>query len=303
MKNEIRSLHLDVMGIQERVGIRLADLNDKLENLLEDKEMIQPTEMNSHMSLSSEAEYNMKLNEMLGEKLDFRVAQFDPKYDGRDSAIAAEFIARNIPQDERCVINDGRRIVIDLKSRPLVEFNNMGRIVYSSLPELIGHDPLHYISCNIHQDFGVVMLKPSGLVYTFDSAMFEKTPKDVDTGHNNFVGRNIIEFHGKGKNFGNMLPDLFRNLVDCFAKDKIDMLTIDLKGANMYSDGKITVQRFERDYVVPIISSGFKGIVVYTDVFFQNIREKRTPYEGGSSLRIEDPAEFHKQFKVIRNGT
>jgi hypothetical protein len=159
------------------------------------------------------------------------------------------------------------------------------------------------MSCHVQQDFGVVIKKDEKLVYTFDSAMFEKTPKDIVTGINYFLGRDLMEFHTRGPNFGTRMPGIFQNLVEALRTNKIDHLVVDLPGANVYSDGKSQVRRFERDFVTPMkVESDLDGFIVYTDVFFQDVNEPITPYNGGEFLDIKDPKKFHQEFKVIEDG-
>ena len=50
------------------------------------------------------------------------------------------------------------------------------------------------------------------------------------------------------------------------------------------------------------VESDLDGFIVYTDVFFQDVNEPITPYNGGEFLDIKDPKKFHQEFKVIEDG-
>ncbi|MBT3814832.1 hypothetical protein HOE37_03470 [Candidatus Woesearchaeota archaeon] len=255
--------------------------------------------------LSSDVEYALKLSEMLGEKLEFSVGQFEKDKQSRDSVITATSLAL---LHENAIVEKDEAVQGNLKvtipERGYFVFNEQGIITETNiLDKIVGHDALHYMSCHVQQDFGVVIKKDEKLVYTFDSAMFEKTPKDIVTGINYFLGRDLMEFHTRGPNFGTRMPGIFQNLVEALRTNKIDHLVVDLPGANVYSDGKSQVRRFERDFVTPMkVESDLDGFIVYTDVFFQDVNEPITPYNGGEFLDIKDPKKFHQEFKVIEDG-
>ena len=79
---------------------------------------------------------------------------------------------------------------------------------------LVGVDAMNYLCTLLDHDVGVAnTLKandPDALVYSFDSSVYEKTPKDNITGIDHFVGRNFLEFHEKARTFGPILKKIMQ---------------------------------------------------------------------------------------------
>ncbi len=319
-----RALYIDLTG--EDAAEQLKELNRKL-NIFNDsidptsggfsptysgvpRLSIEPEHIAPVLELANDCEYKTKTVELLGAKLCYRIAQFSPTHRMFDSAVAADDLARKLAhvgvtfEKERLE----RRVVVPARGTEII-YDHNGRILLATGPEieqykglaekLRGQDALHYLACHIQQDMAVVMKKGDRMVYTFDCSMYEKTPKDVETGENKFLGMDLLEFHGRAKTFGSMLPGLLRNLVSCFEQQRLDLLEIDLRGANIYSNGEQQARRFERDYVTPIFEDGvFHGILAYADVFFQDPAETGSPYGGNA---IHHPVKFHKEYKVMKD--
>ncbi len=291
--SSIHHLHLDLSG--DNSGENLKELSKKLEG------KIRSSEISDKISLTNEHEYIAKFAELMGHNLEFQITHADPNHNPANSVLIANELLDRL--DEAEVGQQSNKTIVGFPNRATIEYGREGIISDSSNENLIGKDCLRYIACNVHEDFGVIFSDKGRFAYVFDSAMFEKTPKDIHTGENKFMGRDFFEFHSKGKNFGHILPGIFANMMRAFKDEKLDMLSIDLRGANIYTDGNIEIRRFERDYVVPIRQPDFRGILVYTDVFFHDVREKRSPFNGGKHLEIESPVEFASTFKVKQDGT
>jgi hypothetical protein len=274
---------------------------------------IEPEEVAPVLELANDCEYKTRTVEMLGANLAYKIAQFAKEHEVRDSALVADDLAQKLAHVGVKFKRRGkqRRIIVSTRKTEFT-YDQYGTIQSASGPEiekysglaekLEGQDALHYLACHVQQDLAVVMKKGDKMVYTFDCSMYEKTPKDVETGENKFLGKDLLDFHGKAETFGHILPNLLRNLVSCFSQGRLDLLEIDLKGANVYSNGEHEVRRFETDYVTPIVDNGtFHGILAYADVLFQDAAETRSPYKGG--IIVPHQVNFHKEYKVVKNAT
>jgi hypothetical protein len=289
--SSIAVVHLDLTGTVEDSRRNLRELSGKLEGKIE------AVNATDRLTLTNEHEYLAKFAELMGHTLKFQITHAAPDHDPFFSVLVAnELLAR---MEDARMEQQGAITKVEFPGRATIEFGRSGIILTSSNPNLLGKDCLRYIACNVHEDFGVIRQRHAVMTYDFDSAMFEKTPKDVRTGENRFIGRDFVEFHSQAKTFGHMLPQVFRSLLEGFYRMTLDMLTIDLRGANVYTNGSICVRRFERDHVVPIYQRDFKGMIVYTDVFFQDVNETKSPFEGGSSLEIHCPVRFGLEFRVM----
>jgi hypothetical protein len=300
MKNKrsgssIAAIHLDLTGSVEDSREQLNGLQEML------KGPIRRVDGSDHLTLTNDHEYLAKFSELMGHRLRFRITHAAPDHDSRDSVPTANELVARLRGVH--VQKGAQKTIVEFPERATIEFGKEGIIKTSSNTNLVGKDCLSYIACNVHEDFGVAVAHHAIMTYEFDSAMFEKTPKDVSTGENAFVGRDFIGFHSKGKNFGPMMPHVFEGMLSAFYKKQLEMLTIDLRGVNVFTNGKMNIRRFERDYAVPIMQPDFRGILVYTDVFFQDVNEPRSPFNGGSYLEIECPVKFHDEFRVKQNGT
>ncbi|MFA6072898.1 MAG: hypothetical protein WC758_02200 [Candidatus Woesearchaeota archaeon] len=299
-----RVLYLNVIGTIEEVGKNLKQLGMNLGALQGENMHLESSYNLPLFSLATNAEHAMKRNDLLGRAVNFEVAHLDSAHKRVDSAKFAIALAERMNPLDVLVTKEKTFTVIDiLPLNEVLAFNRNGIVNYSRDKEVRGKDALKVIASYIHQDVGILVVDNQKLVYTFDSSMYEKTPKDIVTGNNKFIGQDAFAFHGKAKNFGHVLPELFRGLKRNFENGKLDGLIIDLKGGNSYSNGGMYVRRFERDYVVPVIQNGnLQGIIAYADVFFQaDVPQGISHFDGGKFLKIDDPATFHRDFKVIKN--
>ena len=156
-----------------------------------------------------------------------------------------------------------------------------------------------FMSCNVEQDFAFCVFRGDKLIYTFESSIYEKTPKNALTGENSFLGQDLIEFHKRNKNFGPLFPEIFGNLLHNFRQNKLDELIIDLRGSKVYTDGIQLVRRFERDYATAVRRNGeLKGMLVSADVFFQDVNEKGNPYKGAPIIKHD--YNFHRDFQDVK---
>lgn len=281
--------HLDLLGSKEDCRKNLMEFSGRLDGDNPRKEI------KNSLTLTNEHEFIAKFSEMMGHKLSFQITHKSPRHRAADSVLIAKELVPRLNLEMR---QEDEFWVVDIPNRATIKFDERGTISASTNPHLFGRDCLQFIACNVHEDFGVVMLNDGKLEYDFDSAMFEKSPKDAVTGENKFIGRDFVGFHSQGKNFGHMLPEIFGKLVKAFSDGRLETLTIDLRGAHIFGNGRIDVRRFERDFVVPIMKPLFRGMLVFTDVFFQDVNEKKSPFDGGSGIEIRDPVGFSSEFRV-----
>ena len=260
------------------------------------------------LTLANDCEYTTRTVEMLGAELYYRIAQFAPEHEVKDSALVADNLAKRLAHVGVQFKKRGkeRRIVIPGRETEFT-YDQYGTIQRATGPEIAkyndlaqnleGQDALHFLAAHVHQDLAVVMKKKDGLIYTFDCSMYEKTPKDVETGENKFLGRNLMDLTGKYE--GIQFNYFLENLVGCFQQLRLDLLTVDHRGEHIYSNGEQEARRFERDYVTPIRRfRKFKGILAYADVFFQDPLVTENPFDGGEVL--DHQVKFHKEYKPVR---
>jgi len=302
-----RRLHLDLLGSAEENRHNLSDLSKKLDKTAP------VSETKIGLTLSSENEFLAKYAEMMGHLLSYQITHKSPNHTAADSyEIATEIIRRlGVP-----VIREGDATQVVIPNRAHISYNRFsGVISESSNPLLVGRDCLDYIACNVHEDLAAVMPEKGVLVYEFDSSMYEKTPKNPRTGENMYIGKKFIDFHGAAKTYGAMLPEIFHKLRRAFSEGRLDVLTIDLRGGNVHTDGHTQVRRFERDHLVPIYDIFTKilplpdalvpmqynrviGMLAFADVVFQREGDKLSPFEGGLYLDIDCPVAFSAKYKV-----
>ncbi len=287
-------IHLNLLGNKEEQEKNLIYLRDNLEG------QINETNIEHWLTLTNEEEYVTKFAELMGHKIPYSILASEMT--GEESFLISNEIVSRLNLPEIYILSDDKKTkVVKFSDRDLIMYNQRGEIIDSSNKDLIGKNSLDYISCNIHEEIATVMLRGHKLIYAFESSMFEKTPKNIITGKNNYIGRDFMKFHGKAKTFGHVLPAVFKEMIKAFSKYELDMLTIDLRGNNIYSNNNLRVRRFERDYILPIRdirNNAFKGLLGYADVFFQNIEETKSPFEGGSHIKISSPLEFIRKYRV-----
>lgn len=324
-----RRLHLDLTDstlMHRNIGGFTREL-DRLYNTRSSH--IVPQELEEALSLASPELIDKKLKDD-GE---FKIAHFAVTHSKLDSVLAAEEIARRTPGIN--LLSDENVGLIDVPGRGIVAsyLPGTGAILTAEGIDMprkegvpssqSGMDVLHLMSCLVEQDVAYVVKLGRALIYDFDASRHEKTPKDPVTGENHFVGREIIEFHDRAKTVGPQIAHTLRYLTANFAVGTIDHLTVDLRGANTYSNGDVTVHRFERDHFVPIYTPGRRpdgsdhresmntfvlidngkkplarlhGILGYAEVFFQPEGETKSPFEGGTVVDV--PLDFYQTFRV-----
>lgn len=199
-------------------------------------------------------------------------------------------------------LSDDRRLTVEGFGLIDADENGLVRECPES-PILVGLPFLSVMAAFVAQDFGVVLRQPSGLRYAFDCSAFEKTPKDVDSGHNHYVGLDFLEWHRRIPKLGVQLATLFEQLDHQFEAGAIDLFTIDLRGRNLYTNGTLVLHRYERDFVVPLrhANGSYLGFVNFADVFMKEVGEEQRPQQGGLYFDVGCPREFHRQFQVIKH--
>lgn len=157
-----------------------------------------------------------------------------------------------------------------------------------------GLDVLEYLACNLAQDIAIVLrTDDQKLIYDYDCSMHEKTPKNPITGVNEHIGRDLKDIHKESRTLGRILPYVISLVDERLHKNQLDLLTVDLRGANKYSNGKQEIRRYERDYLVPLKL----GILAYADVHYQDVNETTSPYEGGCCIEVQD---IHREYQLER---
>lgn len=266
---------------------------------------------------------------------EFKIAHFAVTHSSLDSVLAAEELARRTPgielhrsEHEGVIVVPERGIVVHYAPGLGTIFDAEGIEVprREGLPySHSGMDVLHFLSCLVEQDVAFVVKQGRALIYDFDASRHEKTPKDPRTGENYFVGRELIEFHNRGRTVGPQIAHTLQYVIGNFQAGTLDHLTVDLRGGNLYTNGEQTVRRFERDHFIPVYTKGrrpdgsdhfesmntfvlkdeFKeplgklhGVLGYAEVFFQPATEKRSPFQGG--VVVDVPLNFYQTFKVQR---
>ncbi len=288
----MRKLYLDLVN---RPKENLIALSKKLVQLRNGNIKLPAVENESILTLIDETEHSVKLSEMLGVNIGYEISTVSDNLGGIHSALVADHIANGLAPD--VIMNKTKNsTLVEIPKRSVsIEYDSLGKIVNSNLDALKGQNAMLYMASNMEQDMGLVIMQDGRPVYLADISRFEKTPKDLITGKDTYVGRDMLEFHGKAKTYGHILPNLMSDMVRCMSKGKLDLLTVDLLGANTYridsslilgEPNLVDVRRFERDYAVPLKKNDvLEGVAVYTDVWFQPIGEK-SPLEGGRIVNV-----------------
>lgn len=294
--------HLDLISNPHESLIKF---DSDLEDLLHKKNKIEEVPEPKILSLIDDIEYSIKASELLGHTQSFAVATIAPNFSSNQKAPAAEHIAKTLGKEIELSKSQSKTKIFIPNRNIELEFTSNGIIDKSNFSYLVGCDAMHALACNVLQDMGLLLKQKESFIYAADFSRFEKTPKDVRTGKNNYIGMDLLEFHGKAKNFGHILPKILGNIASCFEQHKLDMVTIDLRGLNTYSNGLQTLRRFERDHALPIFKDEkMKGIIVYANVIFQPQTELRNPYEGGRVIKVGSEIHnyHHLPIKVMPHG-
>jgi len=280
-----RSLHFDARGSRDDVVQNLQTLIRGLDSAVNSDKEIPRNESTLAIRPPAKHVQELKLQELTSDsRPKFTIAEFVDGYDHGDSILILQNILPFLSS-----IGIGGEVskhggTITIPEIDEVCFDENGLITQSNNPAMIGKDIFHYVSCFIGQEIAVVLKKGDEFRYVSDISAFEKTPKNAE-GKNQFLGRDIVDFHAKAPNFGRILAPMYRKLLECFAAGKLDLLTVDLHGGNKFFDTKTRkeIHRFERDYFLPLTGEDgeFAGFIGLADTVFKPVVEPKSPFEGG----------------------
>ncbi|MGV8086336.1 MAG: hypothetical protein ACP5N1_01770 [Candidatus Woesearchaeota archaeon] len=305
----MKKIHIDLVHNPRE---ELINLDLMLGQMLVGEKVLIDERAKPLLTLLSRKEYIVKLEEMLHRQSNYEIFSLLEDIDKKYLSLAAENIANNLMTTLPSDISISHHIrdtmhgftwpVTRIEDKRLgvdIEFNDKGIITSSNVEELFWKNPMEYLACIVEQDMALVSVtNNNNLIYLADISRFEKTPKDVRTGVNKYLGLDLMNFHASAKTYGSILPNIFRNLTECMRQNKLDLLTIDLLGGNTYTNGKETIRRFETDKVLPLKKNNImEGIIVYADVFWQPVEETRTPQQGGRVLDLG--LEMHREYKLV----
>jgi hypothetical protein len=293
-----RSLFIDLIGPRSEVLERLTALNDQLERAVAHPRVLVPVATPVPFRLADERTVADRVAELSGAPVPYAMAQLEPGFVAAETIRAAQGIARFYEEIE---LGPSRA---KIGARASLSWDAAGRISECvEYPTLVGCNVLLALACFLEQDFGTVVRRAQSLVYICECSEFEKTPKQVDSGANGFLGTDFLEWHRRIPGYGLLLASIFARADELFSKDQLDMLVVDLRGRHLYTDGKLIVRRYERDYAVPLrdASGAYVGLNVFADVLVGDINELRHPLAGGPHLHIVSPITFNRSFGVIRH--
>lgn len=293
-----RSLYIDIIGARAEVEQRFGVLHDRLAQVIAAQEPVPLTPTPWPFRLAPPGVIRDKLDELRGKPLRFAVAQFDAEHRGEESVDLLEGMARIY---DRAGLRLTARGMLEIASYGTVLYGPGGLVTAAPDADVVGKNVLQLAAAFVEQDFALVLDRNGTMVYAFDCCMLEKTPKHVETGRNHFMGLDFYEWHERIPGWGHFLAGTFRKLDRAMRDRLIEMLYVDLRGRHRYSDGQVTVQRFERDYVLPLwnLDRRYVGFAVIADNYMMQPEEKLRPFEGGPFLRFDSQSAFHEAFRVI----
>ncbi len=273
----MKTLYVDVRGDKDQVFSNLQSLSDQLEK----HAFVEKSYDFFMLQAGTKNVLSEKLNELLGNETSYAYAEFSDSLSVPEQLLFLQnmalffnpFLREKFPT---FCLNEG---VLGN-----VRFDKSGTIVHSPFFPLSGAEGknlFHFFLSHLKQDTAGVLFRDGKLEYVFDVSVFEKTPKNAH-GKNQFLGKDLIAFHGESKNFGKMLGELIKKLFLSFSSGSLDMLVIDLLGAPHSLLNEKQIRRFERDFVLPVRNGPrVVGMMAFADVFFQDVSELLSPYEGG----------------------
>ena len=297
----MRNLYLDIRGEPQEVALRLTNLSTQLENVRCGREVVDPAESTFSIQLADGDQVAYRQGELMGRDTPFLSFARANDLTGAEDALIARNLARACGAHIRQ--SEGLTHITLPQIDCGIAIDNEGVIVGCAglRGDEVGQSATAFLAALVKQEVAVVIKRGGNFIYGFECASFEKTPKDPATGKNYFIGRDLMEFHGRAKTHGRTLPTLLRNLCGAVSSRQLDLCIIDLNGAGRYTDGKTVVRRFERDYVTALWDGHkFSGLIAYADVFFQNPSVSQSPFEGGNYLQVEGPGDFHSRFRLVR---
>lgn len=296
-----RSLYLDLIGDKEKVINDIKNLLASLINVNARQKTIAFDKKSQPISRASDKTIYERITELRAQKLSYRTSQLAANYSSDDLMKATEGLAIQL---QNAGVNFLQKGVINIENFATIFYDNEGCITRSEPEQSInGLKALELIAGFCAQDFGLIIDTRAELIYLYGSARFEKTPKHIDHGYDYFVGENFLEWHRRIPTWGHDLASLFEQLYFAFQAHLLDLLIVDLKGRNLYTNGELIVRRYERDYALPLCTNdgNIIGLTVFADSFFKNINDELRPFFGGKILAIESAMEFNDHFKVIKH--
>lgn len=298
---KVKSLYLNLMDDKKVVMNNIHSLTQKLEQLFAGLELIEPEFNPIPIKRATDISIYERLQELRGETVKFKTTQLASEHTSDEILSAIEGLSIQINHAGVEFIKPGEVFVKDLGK---ICYDTDGRIINSASSYALDNLPVLEVIAGIcKQDFGLVIQRGATLIYLYGSARFEKTPKHVKTGFDYFLGEDFYEWHRRIPYWGDSLEKLFRQLYLNFKMGKLDSFIVDLKGRHSYTNNEVVVQRYERDYALPLKTSSGQvlGLTVFADSLFKNVDNKLNPFEGGTHLVIDSPVAFHEHFQLVEN--
>lgn len=294
-----RSLYVDLMRDKDVIIEDINLLIKKLQMMIANDHVIRPTKKPIPVSRASDKAIQERIDELKRYPVKFQTTQLAISYSETEIIQSIEGLAIRLENAGVHLIQPGVIVINDLCK---LEYDQNGCITRSN-PDigLCGINALELIAGVCAQDFGLVIERNTKLIYLYGSARYEKTPKHVESGFDYFVGEDFLEWHRRIPHWGATLAIFFELMYLAFKQNKLDSLIVDLKGRNLYTDGKIVVRRYERDYALtlPTMEGDTIGIIVFADSLFKNNNDEIHPFFGGKHVEIKSPREFSNNFHLV----
>lgn len=295
----VRALYLDLIGDKQKIIADINQLSTQLQKVLTGDNVIHHAKKPIPISRATDDAIYERIEELKGHSVKFQTTQLAEYHTGNEVLLSLEGLAIQL---ENAGVHLIKRGLITIKDLCTVHYDKNG-LIHKTEPDLglAGINALEVIAGICAQDFGLIIERDGILVYLYGSARYEKTPKHVESGFDYFLGEEFLEWHRRIPVWGSTLATLFERMYLAFKQDELDLLIVDLKGRNLYTDGKLLVRRYERDYAVPLptLSGDTIGMIVFADSLFKNINDEGRPFFGGKHLYIKSPREFNNNFHII----
>lgn len=303
MSQLIRTLYVDLTNDRNSVISEIDLLSLQLQKVLNNNDVIHYAKKPIPVSRASNVVIQERIEELKGYPVKFQTTQLASVYSANEILQSIEGLAIQLENAGVHLIQSG---LISIDNICKLTYDQNGCITKTN-PDLglNGINALELIAGICAQDFGLVIERNAKLIYLYSSARYEKTPKHVENGFDYFVGENFLEWHRRIPCWGSTLASFFELMYQAFKQNKLDSLIVDLQGRNFYTDGKIVVQRFERDYAVPLstIEGYVNGMIVFADSLFKNINSEKPSFFDGKHLEIKSPRTFNHNFNLITHPT
>lgn len=294
-----RSLYLNLINEKDFVLNDIRELHQQFGAVLNGKETIPFSQQPKPISRATNQAIQERFAEIKGQTVSFKTTQLAKDYTDNEIVLALEGLAQQIESAGVKFIKPGL-IVIDAICT--LHYDSQGQII-STEPDLglNGYHALEMIAGICAQDFGLVIERNNALIYLYGSARYEKTPKNIHNGFDHFLGEDFLEWHRRILGVGPILANLFHSMYQLFKKNQFDQLIVDLTGRNLYTNGQYIIKRYERDYVLPLLTANGKvaGMTVFADSLFKDINDKVCPLFDGKFLQISSPLQFHDCFTIM----